>query len=156
FLGKNDQALPFDKTRAIGDGAKPHSIVIGEPKQKTSLLAFVVMPFGEKTDRYAKGFFEEVLRNLITPAAVEAGFKVETAKKEGSDVIQSTIVNDLLAADIVIADLSDHNPNVLFELGMRMAFDKPVALIKARGTPAIFRCRQHSACLRLQSNTVEV
>jgi len=115
-----------------------HSIVVGEPKDKNALIAFVVMPFSEKTNTHPQGFFDEVLRNVITPAAVEAGFKVETAKREGSDVIQSTIVNDLLNADLVIADLSDHNPNVLFELGLRMAFDKPIALIRARGTSAIF------------------
>lgn len=122
---------------ASSDGAR-HSIVVGEPKEKTKLLAFVVMPFSEKTEIYPNGFFGEVLLNLITPAAVEAGFKVETAKREGSDVIQSTIVNDLLGADLVVADLSEHNPNVLFELGLRMAFDKPIALIRAKGTPAIF------------------
>jgi nucleoside 2-deoxyribosyltransferase len=53
-------------------------------------------------------------------------------------VIQATIVNALLNADLVIVDLTEHNPNVLFELGLRMAFDKPVALIRAAGTPAIF------------------
>ena len=120
------------------EGARPHSIVVGEPKSKVSPVAFVIMPFIEKTDKYPKGFFEEVLKNLITPAAVEAGFKVETAKREGSDVIHSTIVNDLLDADLVIADLTDHNPNVLFELGLRMASEKPITLIRAKGTAAIF------------------
>jgi hypothetical protein len=38
----------------------------------------------------------------------------------------------------VIADLTDHNPNVLFELGIRIALDKPVLLIRAKGTPPIF------------------
>ena len=63
---------------------------------------------------------------------MDAGFTVETANKQGSDVIHSTIVNDLLEADLVIADLTDHNPNVLFELGMRMHADLPVALIKSK------------------------
>lgn len=113
-------------------------LTLATPKQKTGLKAFVILPFREKTDKWSKGFFSEVLNNLITPAAVDAGFCVETAKKEGSDVIQATIVNALLNVDLVIADLTDHNPNVLFELGMRMAFDKPVALVRASGTPAIF------------------
>lgn len=98
----------------------------------------MILPFSEKSEKWSKGFFSEVLNNLITPAAVEAGFSVETAKKEGSDIIQATIVNALLNADLVIADLTDHNPNVLFELGIRMAFEKPVALMRAAGTPAIF------------------
>ncbi len=69
---------------------------------------------------------------------MDAGFTVETANKQGSDVIHSTIVNDLLEADLVIADLTDHNPNVLFELGMRMHADLPVALIKSKDTGKIF------------------
>jgi len=115
-----------------------YSVVVGEPKTQSSLVAFVAMPFVEKTDKYARGFFDEVIRNLITPAAVEAGFRVQTARREGSDVIHSTIVNDLLQADLVIADLTEHNPNVLFELGLRMAMEKPIALIRAKGTLAIF------------------
>jgi hypothetical protein len=126
------------KTEHTGGAESGHSVVFAEPKEKTKLVAFVVMPFSEKTDAYPDGFFGEVLRNLIAPAGVEAGFKVETAKRDGSDIIQSTIVNDLLNADLVVADLSEHNPNVLFELGLRMAFDKPTALIRAKGTPAIF------------------
>jgi hypothetical protein len=33
----------------------------------------------------------------------------------------------------VLADLTEHNPNVLFELGLRMAVNKPIALVKAKG-----------------------
>jgi nucleoside 2-deoxyribosyltransferase len=117
------------------------------------------MPFSEKASERPKGFFEEVLRSLITPAGLEAGFKVETANRQGSDVIQSTIVNELLEADLVIADLTDHNPNVLFELGLRMAGDKPVALIKAIGTGRVFdvdnMLRVHEYQPHLWRSTVE-
>jgi hypothetical protein len=37
-----------------------------------------------------------------------------------------------------LADLTAHNPNVLFELGMRMHMDRPIALVRAKGTGAIF------------------
>jgi hypothetical protein len=113
--------------------------VVGEPKGKFDRTAFVIMPFVEKGDKPRPGgFFDEVLKSLITPAANEAGFAVETAKQHGSDVIQSTIINQLLTADLVIADLTDHNPNVLFELGIRLAKELPVALIKAEGTGPVF------------------
>jgi hypothetical protein len=118
----------------------PSTLVLGVPKgdvEKTS-KAFIIMPFVEKGEARPVGFFKEVLRSLLTPAGVAAGFVVETANRQGSDVIQSTIVNDLLEADLVIADLTDHNPNVLFELGMRIAEDKPVVLVKATGTGRIF------------------
>jgi len=114
------------------------TVVVGETTKTTKLKAFVIMPFVERNPDRAKGFFSEVLRSLVTPAGVNAGFTVETANRQGSDVIQSTIINDLLEADLVIADLTDHNPNVLFELGLRMAADRPVALIKAAGTGKVF------------------
>jgi hypothetical protein len=116
-------------------------------------ICFVIMPFVEKDTTHPVGFFNEVLNSLIIPAAKKAGFIVRTANRHGSDVIQSTIVNELLKADLVIADLTEHNPNVLFELGMRMREDKPVALIKATGTGRIFdvdnmlRVVEYDACL---------
>lgn len=122
----------------IGEGTTPSTVLVGEPSKKSTIKAFVIMPFVEKSQERSKGFFSEVLQSLITPAAIDAGFNVETANRQGSDVIQSTIVNDLLEADLVIADLTDHNPNVLFELGLRMAMEKPVALIKAAGTGRVF------------------
>lgn len=116
------------------------STVVGTPPKRsdTGLRCFIAMPFSEKTDEYAIGFFKEVQEALIEPAIIAAGFEAITARRAGSDVIQSTIVNDLLDADLVVIDLTEHNPNVLFELGMRMHADKPVALIRARGTGPIF------------------
>ena len=90
-------------------------------KEGGDLVCFVIMPFTERHDDHSPGFFAEVLSTLLTPAASAAGFTVKTALRQGSDLIHSTIVNDLLDADLVLADLTEHNPNVLFELGMRMA-----------------------------------
>ncbi len=97
------------------------------------------MPFSEKgKDARPVGFFEEVLNSLIKPACNAADFGVETARAHGSDLIHHTIIRQLIEADLVVADLTDHNPNVLFELGIRIALDKPVLLIRAKGTLAIF------------------
>lgn len=116
------------------------TIIVGETKRgiKGKLKAFVIMPFIERSATRPHGFFKEVLESLLIPAGIEAGFNIETANKQGSDVIQSTIINDLLEADLVIADLTDHNPNVLFELGLRMANDLPIAIIKSKDTGRIF------------------
>lgn len=141
FIQKYGDLSVSDGPVRDADSAKSDTrttITLASPPKGSSLRIFVAIPFSEKGGKWSKGFFSEVLNNLITPSGVEAGFRVETARKEGSDVIQATIVNDLLSADLVLADLTDHNPNVLFELGMRMAFDKPVALIRAEGTGPIF------------------
>lgn len=121
--------------------SEPSAETIAQPDESTddTPLCFVIMPFVEHDeDRYPTGFFEEVLKSLLAPAITSAGLRVRTAQRQGSDVIQSTIINELLAADLVLADLTEHNPNVLFELGMRIAEDKPVVLVKAKGTGRIF------------------
>jgi len=128
-------------------------VTVAEPDTDTGLICFVAMPFSEKDSVHADGFFSEVLKQIVAPAGRRAGFRVVTARKKGSDMIHSTIMNGLLDADLVVADLTEHNPNVLFELGMRMAHDKPVALIRATGTLAIFdvdnmlRVESYNPCL---------
>ena len=99
---------------------------------------FVIMPFSEKTGKYSKGFFNEVLTELIKPAAKEAGYIAETADRNGSDIIHSTIVKAINNAQVIMADLTEHNPNVLFELGIAIALKKPVILIKTEETGQIF------------------
>jgi hypothetical protein len=126
------------KANVSGIGSPEGTITVAEPKQASSLTCFVIMPFTERDKTRPSNFFSEVLTRLITPACVDGGFRVQTADRRGSDVIHSTIVNSLLDADLVVADMTDHNPNVLFELGMRMHADKPIALIQAEGTARIF------------------
>ena len=118
----------------------PGTVTLAEGAAGSTLTAFVILPFVERDPKHPTGFFAEVLRSLITPAAAskECGFTVKTANRQGSDMIQSTIVNDLIEADLVIADLTEHNPNVMFELGVRMAQEKPVVLMKAEGTGPLF------------------
>jgi hypothetical protein len=123
---------------ATHEAAPSGETVVVAPRDSDGRTCFVIMPFVERTDTYSTGFFDEVFNSLFKQAAVNAGFIVKTAKRQGSDVIQSTIVTELLQADLVLADLTEHNPNVLFELGMRMARDLPVALVRAKGTGAIF------------------
>jgi len=140
YLGIEDGLNEADRRFARTESAEGADVrVVGEAKGKFDRTAFVIIPFNEKGfNPRPQKFFEEVLSSIITPAANQAGFAVETALRHGSEVIQSTIVNQLLQVDLVICDLTDHNPNVLFELGIRIAKGLPVALIKAEGTGPIF------------------
>ncbi|MET0601134.1 MAG: hypothetical protein ABW167_04015 [Baekduia sp.] len=128
-------------TAVVGETPEPDVETIAQPAEDgdTKPVCFVIMPFVEHDeDRYPTGFFEEVLESLFTPAITNAGLQVRTAQRHGSDLIHSTIIRELLSADLVLADLTEHNPNVLFELGMRIAENKPVVLVRATGTGRIF------------------
>ena len=99
-----------------------------ERKLRPEILphAFVVMPFGIK-----KGFdgttinFNAIYQDLIKPALVAAGFEPFRADEETTtgDIL-TDMFQELLLADLVIADLSIDNANVFYELGIRHAFKK--------------------------------
>lgn len=64
-------------------------------------------------------------------AVSSAEFECKLVSDDDSvGVIQDRIVNNVYNSDIVVCDVSHKNPNVMFELGMRLAFDKAVVIVK--------------------------
>src|SRR5918992_3011917 len=96
-----------------------------------ALHAFVAMPFGTK-----EGIdFDAVYRDYIRPALEGAGFEVFRADEEPrAGNIRTDMFQELLLADLVVADLSIDNPNVWYELGVRHA-------LRSRGVIQI-QCRR--------------
>ncbi|HEY9729199.1 MAG TPA: SLATT domain-containing protein [Chroococcales cyanobacterium] len=88
--------------------------------------AFVVMPFGRKKGPDGRWIdFNSIYQNLIKPALDEAGFEPFRADEEAvSGDILSDMFQELLLADLVLADLSIDNANVFYELGIRHALRK--------------------------------
>ncbi|HEY9623914.1 MAG TPA: tetratricopeptide repeat-containing protein, partial [Crinalium sp.] len=85
--------------------------------------AFVVMPFGRKQGPDGRWIdFNAIYQTLIKPALEDAGFEPFRADEEASSGdILSDMFQELLLADLVIADLSIDNANVFYELGIRHA-----------------------------------
>lgn len=81
-------------------------------------------------DGYPDGHWSEV-HEIIVEAADTAGFDARlVSDDEAIGVILGRIVTNLHDLPITVIDVSGLNPNVFFELGMRLAFDKPVVVIK--------------------------
>jgi hypothetical protein len=139
YLGIEKGLGSVKPSEAYGKASNVEFRVLGQPQGDFNKTAFVIMPFSEKSNPpRSKGFFDEVLKSLITPAANAAGFAVKTARRDDTDIIHHTIIDQLLHAELVICDLTDHNPNVLFELGIRLTKELPVVLIKTTDTKPIF------------------
>lgn len=101
-------------------------------------VCFVIMPVSDP-DSYEKGHFKNIYENIFKPACVMAGYQAIRADEVAqTNLIHLDILRKLLDAPIVICDLSSRNPNTMFELGIRQAFDKPVVLVQEENTPAIF------------------
>jgi len=85
---------------------------------------FVVMGFGKKTDFETGRTFDldKSYRNIIKPAATTAGLECKRADEiPHSGVIDVPMYEQLLTADVVVADLSTSNKNAFYELGVRHA-----------------------------------
>jgi hypothetical protein len=74
--------------------------------------------------------FVHVLEHLFVPAVEQAGFEAVRPTMFGADLIHAEIIKNLETADLVLCDASGYNPNVFFELGIRTALDRPVALVR--------------------------
>lgn len=75
------------------------------------------------------GHWEEV-KNILIDAISSAGYEANlVSDADDSGVIQKRIVQNLYSNEIVVCDVSCKNPNVMFELGMRLAFDKPTIVV---------------------------
>jgi hypothetical protein len=99
---------------------------------------FVIMPISDPSS-YEKGHFGRVYEHLIKPACEQAGLSPLRADEvKNTNFIILDILKRVVTAVIVICDLSSKNPNVLYELGVRQAFDLPVVLIKDNLTDRIF------------------
>ncbi|EJT5921728.1 hypothetical protein N2W37_000760 [Clostridium perfringens] len=99
---------------------------------------FVIMPISDNNN-YEKGHFNFVYEDIFKPAIESAGFKpYRVDENKSSSVIHLEIIKALLDAPMAICDLSSKNPNVLYELGIRQAFDKPVVLVGDNNPGEIF------------------
>jgi hypothetical protein len=94
-------------------------------KITTSDSCFVVMPFGAPIGGYYQDIYE--------PAIQRAGLRPVRADADifGTGKIMDQIWSGINAAKVLVAELTDRNPNVFYELGLAHALKKPVVLVSS-------------------------
>jgi hypothetical protein len=84
-----------------------------------------------------------LVKSVIEKSIEAAGYRPRlVSESEAIGVILAEIVQNIYSDDIVVCDVSAKNPNVMFELGLRLAFDKPVVIIKDDKTDYSFDTSQ--------------
>ncbi len=99
--------------------------------------AFVIRPFRKKKDGSGKELdFERVHDELIGPALKAANLSgTTTGEIVEAGNIREDMFSLILEADLVVCDITIHNANVFYELGIRHALRKKhTILIKGEPT----------------------
>lgn len=121
------------------DASCESSLDEGSHKDLKKPICGIIMPISD-TDGYPVGHWNDVY-SILCESARWAGFEpklVSIDKNESVVVIHKSIVQNIYDNPIVICDISSRNANVMLELGMRLAFDKPVIIVKDDKTPFSF------------------
>lgn len=92
---------------------------------------FVISPIGKPgTERHTK--FKEVLEYIIKAAVKASGYRLQVLRADDIDRAGSfikDILESIYGSFVVIADLTEQNPNVFYELGVRHALSPRTILI---------------------------
>ena len=102
--------------------SNPKTTQTAKADEVSSKSCFVIMPFGGWFDTYYEQIYAEAIR--------AAGL----VPRRADDIYRAgTIVNDIWeltrSATIILADLTERNPNVMYELGLAHALAKPAILL---------------------------
>jgi uncharacterized protein (DUF433 family)/nucleoside 2-deoxyribosyltransferase len=106
-------------------------------KKKSKKECFVMMPLSDPQG-YNEGHFKKVYEGIIQPACEKAGILPILADKISAGEHVTSILQKLDSADMFIFDISSTNPNILYELGLSRALNKPTVLIQDMVTRPIF------------------
>lgn len=84
---------------------------------------YVAMPFGVKSSGAGKTIdFNSVFANVFRPTIEEMGWScVRLDDMTVGTLLQKSLFSAILGSDLMIADVSMRNPNVMYELGIRHA-----------------------------------
>lgn len=110
-----------------------------EEKKAEGRKCFIITPIGDLDSeifRMAKGVIESVIKPLL----LEHGYDDIKPSYEinQTGMITTQVINRIIDDDLVIANLTGNNPNVMYELCLRHVTSKPIIHICQNGTTLPF------------------
>jgi len=94
---------------------------------------FVIMPMNN-TDHFSKIEWQKFYEDVIYKNVTSSGF---ACKRSDSDITRGSLIKNLVknlaSSYVVLADITDYNPNVMYELGIRHALAIRTIIIVQKG-----------------------
>lgn len=83
---------------------------------------FVIMPFSDTTSEHTETYWTDHFEKFLKPLIEEnPNMKAKRLEALRGDILKQIITN-LVTSPVAVADLTDKNPNVFWELGVRQSF----------------------------------
>jgi hypothetical protein len=109
-------------------------------KEPKASLCFVIGPIGKDGSlerKHADLLLHAVIKEVME--AEEFGYRVKRADEDADPgMISDRVITDITHAELVVADLTDLNPNAFYELGIRHSTEKPTIHVARSGTQLPF------------------
>jgi hypothetical protein len=116
----------------------------------TSKTAFFMCPIGEP-ESTANQRSRKLLKTIVMPTLKRFGFYtnhfLDADYRRDKEGIRTKMRDWIQTADVCIADLTEDNPNVLFEYGFRRAAGLPVLAVVQKGQKLLFDVDDYPTCL---------
>ena len=94
---------------------------------------FIVSPIGEEGTDIRKRA-DQLFKHIISPVCKECDFEaLRVDQINQADSITQTIIDYLKKSELVIADMTGHNPNAFYEMGFRASTGRPMIHMKEKG-----------------------
>lgn len=98
--------------------------------KENDLACGIIMPIAAIGSEYPEQHWIDI-RSIINRSIEKAGFTPRmVSESDDATIIHKSIIQNIYNDPIIVCDVSGKNANVMFELGMRLAFNKPVVIIK--------------------------
>ena len=136
FSGSVDNLLKNKKIEKIDRGtyriAGIEMILTKERNGRFMKRCFVISPIGDAGTDIRKNA-DQLYQHIIMPVCEKCGFSTQGVDElNTSDSITQEIFDVLNEYELVIADLTGHNPNVFFEIGYRTKSQKPIIYLNSK------------------------
>ena len=136
FAGSVDNLLKNNRIEKVDRGTyrlmSTDKILTKERIGKFMKRCFVVSPIGNAGTDIRKNA-DQLYQHIIKPVCEKCGFVAQRVDEfNTSESINQEILDALNDYELVIADLTGHNPNVFFEIGYRTKSQKPIIHLKRK------------------------
>lgn len=90
---------------------------------------FVISPIGDENSEERKRS-DKLFNYIVNPVCNDEFEVIRADKIQHNNKITDEIIKNLKDADLVIADITDHNPNCFYEIGFRFALNPAIILMR--------------------------